>query len=281
MLFNNPPLIALRNQFSPYSTGINNRYNYTGLAWLLAAALPFFYIVLHEPEKLLTTFLASLVVLQFWQFLFCTPRLGNIIPNLFTVLSAILFSLLLPLTISIWMLVLCVSFGSVFGERVFGGRGYSFLHPVTVGIAFYLYSQNIDPAATGANLIPFWVVISITLVLVLFQLVSWRTLIGLGIGLIPAYWLINLDDLQALLINSCTLITLLFLGTDPGSGGSTNPARWVHGMLCGLLIALLYSQGTQPLIAVVFAILLASLSVPLIDYVVVQIHTSQRRRRHE
>ena len=279
-MFTNPALIELRNAISHFIPLASNHYSYTGLIWCVAASVLFLYTLINNAAVLLPACLFALLTLQCWQFIF-EPSLKHIIPSTYTIVYAMLFSLLLPMDISIWALVLCVSFGTVFGERVFGGRGFSFLNPVTVGLAFYLFSDPIVLSSTGASLLPEWLIVVTVLMLMVLELVAWRTILGIAFGLVITAWLINMQDLQTMLLNSSILLPLILLGGDPGSGGSTNPSRWLHGILFGCLLVFLYSQTSAAMHATLFALLLASLSAPLLDYLVVSIHTLRRSHRYE
>lgn len=280
MLFSNPTLIAVRNTLSSHTSIASSQFRYTGLVWCIAVALPFVLAAQQNPTTLLLTFFLALLTMQCWQFTFAPSR-HNLLPSPYTIVYAMLYSLLLPLSISMWALVLCVSFGSVFGERVFGGRGFAFLHPVTVGLAFYLFSNPIALGSAGASLIPVGLIAGMAVALCVLDLVSWRTLLGIAIGFLFTAWITNMQDLPVLLGSGGILLSLILLAGDPGSGGSTNPSRWLHGALSGSLLVFLYSQTSAAMHATVFAILLASLSAPLLDHLVVLVHTTRRRHRYE
>jgi Na+-transporting NADH:ubiquinone oxidoreductase subunit B len=54
--------------------------------------------------------------------------------------SGMLFPLVLPPTIPLWMVFLGISFGIIFGKEVFGGTGMNFLNPALVGRAFLFFA---------------------------------------------------------------------------------------------------------------------------------------------
>lgn len=280
MLFNNPTLIAVRNAISHYTSFTFNHYRHTELIWCVVVTVLFMFTLIDNATVLLPAFIVALLTLQCWHFIF-ERKLKYILPSVYTITYAMLFSLLLPMGISSWPLVLCVSFGSVFGERVFGGRGFAFLNPVTLGLAFYLFSNPIELSSTGASFIPSVLIATTAFMLAVMELVAWRTLLGIAVGVVTTAWLINLQALQLMVSSSVVLLALIVLGGDPGSGGSTNLSRWLHGLLCGCLLVFLYSQTTAAIHATIFAVLLASLSAPLLDYLVVLIHTTRRKRRYE
>lgn len=81
-------------------------------------------------------------------------------------------------------------------------------------------------------------------------------------------WLIS-PDLNASplfhLISGGTMLAAFFIATDPVSASTTIKGRLVYGALIGLLIFVIRRFGGFP-DAVAFAVMLANLAVPLIDY---------------
>jgi len=71
----------------------------------------------------------------------------------------------------------------------------------------------------------------------------------------------------------------VFIATDPVAGPMTDPGRWGYGLLVGSLTVLLRVGSVSYYEGMIFAILLASLFSPLIDYVVVELNIRRRRRR--
>ncbi|GAA5188605.1 electron transport complex subunit RsxD [Ferrimonas gelatinilytica] len=67
------------------------------------------------------------------------------------------------------------------------------------------------------------------------------------------------------LFSGATLFGAFFIATDPVSAATSNRGRLAFGALIGLLVYLIRSFGGYP-DAVAFAVMLANLSVPLIDY---------------
>jgi Na+-transporting NADH:ubiquinone oxidoreductase subunit B len=54
--------------------------------------------------------------------------------------SGMLFPLILPPTIPLWMVFIGIAFGIIFGKEVFGGTGMNFLNPALVGRAFLFFA---------------------------------------------------------------------------------------------------------------------------------------------
>ncbi|WP_039058277.1 electron transport complex subunit RsxD [Enterobacter sp. Bisph1] len=81
-------------------------------------------------------------------------------------------------------------------------------------------------------------------------------------------WLLAPDSLaapQLHLFSGATMLGAFFILTDPVTASTTNKGRLIFGALAGLLVWLIRSFGGYP-DGVAFAVLLANITVPLIDY---------------
>lgn len=67
------------------------------------------------------------------------------------------------------------------------------------------------------------------------------------------------------LFSGATMLGAFFILTDPVTASTTVKGRLVYGLLCALLVVVIRNLGGYP-DAVAFAVLLANMSVPLIDY---------------
>ena len=67
------------------------------------------------------------------------------------------------------------------------------------------------------------------------------------------------------LLSGASLIGAFFIATDPVSAATTNLGRIIYGAFIGLMIYVIRTWGGYP-DAVAFAVLLANICVPLIDY---------------
>jgi Na+-transporting NADH:ubiquinone oxidoreductase subunit B len=71
----------------------------------------------------------------------------------------------------------------------------------------------------------------------------------------------------------------VFIATDPVAGPMTDPGRWGFGLMVGALTVLIRVGSVSSYEGVIFAILLASLFSPLVDYVVAERNIGRRRKR--
>ncbi|WP_333606897.1 electron transport complex subunit RsxD [Arsukibacterium sp.] len=109
------------------------------------------------------------------------------------------------------------------------------------------------------------------LLLIKLKVISWRipaAVIGSLFLLSAVSWLAAPDtNVSPLfqLFSGATMLAAFFIATDPVSASTTNRGRLYFGMMIGLLVFVIRKYGGYP-DAFAFAILLANMAVPLIDY---------------
>ena len=119
--------------------------------------------------------------------------------------------------------------------------------------------------------------------LVYHRMICWRLLSGHFIGLIvmaiicdylfetvlnvPWYWQPVLGSFA---------FASVFIATDPSASSSTNPGRWIQGLLAGALVVLLRMLNPSHADSVIPVLLLVSLLAPLIDHVVIWFNIRRR-----
>ncbi|EDQ33017.1 Na+-transporting NADH:ubiquinone oxidoreductase, subunit NqrB [Hoeflea phototrophica DFL-43] len=245
------------------------------LIQLIALVPPVAVTVLERGAGQLAVLIAALIVSLGWELAFALLR-GRA-PSWHGASVALIFAVMAPADAALWQVALAVSFGVVFGELVFGGRGYGFLSAAAAALGFFVFSfpgVQLSGAGQGLGL----TVIPGALVLLVGGLVSWRVLLTAGLVVIlPGLWDGGLSGSW----QTCAGIAfgLVFLVGDPVVTASTNPGRWAYGILAGGLIVLfdtISGPGVSPT-AIVFAALLASIFAPLIDYLVVEWNVRHRR----
>ena len=124
--------------------------------------------------------------------------------------------------------------------------------------------------------------------LILTGMASWRVMAGSLLGLIgvslicnmiaPDHLILSIPWYWHLVLGGFAFGTV-FIATDPVTGAMTDPGRWGFGLLVGGLTVVIRLGNVSYYEAMIFAILLASLFSPLIDFVVVQANIRRRRRR--
>ena len=125
--------------------------------------------------------------------------------------------------------------------------------------------------------------------LLLNRVISWRLLLAQLVGLAVLATLFNLTAADTgastmplhwhLLLGSFAF-GAVFIACDPVASCCTNPGRWIQGFLIGALVVLIRVANSTHPDAVVPAMLLASITAPLIDHSVIAWNIRQRARRH-
>lgn len=232
-----------------------------------------------------------------------------------------LFALSMPPTIPLWIAVVGIVFGVVFGKMVFGGFGRNVFNPALSGRAFVyvsfgypMTSRFIEPVAgfpggfarwlpemdtltkatpliklSGGEGVPFLnlllgstsgslgetsaILIIITgLILVIRKTASFRIVLSCFIGYLGLQTIFFTAGVSGALnplfglFSGSLLFAFFYMATDPiSSSQTTNKGRWLYGLLVGLLTSLIRTFSAWPE-AVTFAILLANMFAPLMDY---------------
>lgn len=120
--------------------------------------------------------------------------------------------------------------------------------------------------------------------LILKKTASYRIIVSgiLGfLGFQTLFYLLNIsgvtDPLSALLSGSI-LFGIIFMATDPiSSSQTTNIGRWIYGALIGVLTVLIRAFSIWPA-GITFAILLANMFAPLLNYVIKEIQKSKKAK---
>jgi Na+-translocating ferredoxin:NAD+ oxidoreductase subunit D len=103
------------------------------------------------------------------------------------------------------------------------------------------------------------------------KIISWRIPIAVLASLALLSLIANLAAGDTIagplfhLFSGGTMLAAFFIATDPVSASTTNRGRLIYGALIGLLVFLIRNFGGYP-DAYAFAVLLANMAVPLIDY---------------
>jgi Na+-transporting NADH:ubiquinone oxidoreductase subunit B len=260
-------------------------------------------------------FVAGTVSL-FWAALFARIRGRPIDPG--WLMTAWLFVLLIPADLSLLLAGLGISFAAVLGLHIFGGTGRYIVSPAALGALFVQFSypdagvvsvrNSWDGIAAGiangkdailpviadttsaASALPTLIAcIAGAAILARTGVISWRLVTGAVLGVaLAAFLAASLSEMPVanvgwrwhLALGSLP-ICLAFVITDPTTSSLSREGRWVHGLMFALLVvAIRVLDPTHP-DGSLFAVLLATLSVPLIDYIVVRRNVARAGGRLE
>ncbi|MBU1308515.1 MAG: electron transport complex subunit RsxD [Gammaproteobacteria bacterium] len=109
------------------------------------------------------------------------------------------------------------------------------------------------------------------LLLIQQKIISWRIPVAVIASMFLLFAIASLVAPDSLagplfhLFSGGTMLAAFFIATDPVSASTTDKGRLLYGALIGVLIFLIRSFGGYP-DAIAFAVLLANMTVPLIDY---------------
>lgn len=181
---------------------------------------------------------------------------------------AMMFTVLLPGPVGWGGAALALSFGTVFGREIFGGR--AILPPALLGLAFAIFSfpgGGFEARGMQAQTPDFLFAAAClpgAAVLMFRGSLAWQVAAGAvagtaATGLLmgtPAWWLQpGLGAFAA---------AVLFLAAAPESAVAGWAARWLHGILVGSLIVVIRLANPDHPDGVVFAALLGGLFAPLL-----------------
>lgn len=231
---------------------------------------------MHGPA-VLATLTVALVAALAWEGVFALIRHRPVTAHGLT--TALIVAIMAPVSLPLWQIAVAVSLGVVLGELIFGGRGFGFLNAGVATLAFLVFSFP------GVALLPadLWVAAAAVpgaVLLLAVGLAPWRTFVA-AILMVAAVGLLSGTPVTLTDTGAAVLFGVVFLACDPVGGAATRAGHWLYGALVGGLIAL-FAADTGPAIsanAVVFAVLLASIFAPLLDYLVVEVNVRRRRNR--
>lgn len=190
--------------------------------------------------------------------------------------AAFIVVIFIPADLPAWQLVLTLTLGLVLGEHVFGGRGFGFLSPAAVCLSLLMFSfpqVQLEPVSESVAL----AALPGAALLLAMGLISPRVVAGALAGVVGFVWLTG-HQVDPFALGTAVVCGLIFMICDPTSAASTNPGRWIFGLLAGLLMGIFSGGGEITSAGVVFASLTASIFAPLIDHLVVLAHAERRRR---
>ena len=192
------------------------------------------------------------------------------------VTTALIVALYCPTDLPLWQLTVAVSMGVVFGELIFGGRGFGFVGPATLSLSLLIVAfPDASLRATTPD-IALAVVPGVALLLAA-GLLSLYVPIGVGLGAL-ALIAFSGQPFEPVHIATALSVGVVFLIADPTASATTFVGRWVYGALAGAMIVVFSPVGTISPEAIVAAALLASVFAPLFDYGAILLHVRQRRR---
>ncbi len=259
----------MTRQGRPWPSGVT-------MVQILALCAPCAVVVAGDLVTRLPILIAAVIAALGLEALFAVLRRRD--PGVDGLTTALIFATLCPAETAIWQVAVCVSLGVVLGELVFGGRGFGFLHPATVGLALLVLSFPQLGFAPPSQALALATLPGAAMLLAL-GLISGRVLLA-AVATAAGLYALGGPVTAPLALATGLAFGLVFLIADPVAAASTTTGRWVYGALAGGLVAVFSPPGEITSQAVVFAALMAGIFAPLIDRLVVIAHVARWRRRH-
>jgi len=246
------------------------------LVTLTASLAPFVAtIVTGGPAQLPPLALAVCIALL-WHLAFALPR--KRLPGWDGIVTAVIFTVMVPAAVPLWQQGLALSFGLVMGNLIFGGRGRGFLSPAAVSLAFLLFSFPVNAGPATGTAAALAALLGGALMLIA-GILSWRLVIGFFVAMAACAFKWPVPMIWPEWPSATLIVGLIFLIGDPVAAACTNAGRWFYGLLAGGLFVLLAYAGGDILSSVVFSGLLAAIFAPLIDQGVIWANIRRRARR--
>jgi len=152
----------------------------------------------------LPIYLTTLIVGGLWEVLFAVVRNHEV--NEGFLVTSMLYTLVMPPEMPLWMVAIGISFGVVLGKEIFGGTGKNFLNPALTGRAFLYFAYPAEISGDEA-----WVAVD-----------GYTHATPLGLG--------EIGGMQEIYDSGLTWWQA-FLGFMPGSLGETSALAIIIGAI--------------------------------------------------
>lgn len=223
--------------------------------------------------------------------------------------SGLIYAMLLPDKLSLYVVFMGALFGAFVGKMIFGGLGYNIFNPAALGrvfiavtfAGFFQGSYGFVDQTSGATALSMGfpnafnayrltdlfvgnipgamgevhslLILVGAIYLIIRKSADFRPMVSAlviftvlttiaGIILYPYH---VVEYVLFHLLSGGLLFGLAFMVTDPVTSPITRPGRWYYGLIIGTLIFMIRTFGALPE-GVAFAILIANVLVPIIDY---------------
>jgi len=219
--------------------------------------------------------LFTLAISGVWHLIFMLLRAQR--PSFSVVIFAFSIAMFSPENLTLFQMVLGISFGIVMAELVFGGWGRNVLNPGTITLAFLGFSF---PAAPWPEiLLPVaWAAIPTAFLGVVLGLMPSRVILS-TVAVLALGWILG-AGVEPVLI--AAMLVLVVLVSDPVTSASTHLGGLLYGLAYGGLVILFsnYWLEAAPMQLCISAALLTTLAAPLFDETAISVWLAQRKRRH-
>ncbi len=177
--------------------------------------------------------------------------------------TALLFSLLIPSTLSSWAVALGAFFAIAVGKEIFGGLGQNPFNPALVGTAVLWASFPAGPETLAGLKVRLFMIGLGGILLIWRRIISWEIPFLYLASLFAFSWAWGPSG-EKLIFSSAALIAAFFLVTDPVTTPVTRLGMRWFSVAAGLATAL-FQQGAGQAAAATYGVLLMNGFTPWLD----------------
>lgn len=258
------------------------------IAILPAVAAAIYFYRLDAVRIILASVITSIICEVMWNFL----RERNVkFKDLSSVVTGLLFALILPSHLPVWIVVIGAAFSNVFVKSFFGGLGGNFMNPAAVGKVFLITSWAAvmaKPSGTGTAgtvtlMDKFLGVsggnlgeVSILALLIGFvyllirRVISYRSTLSYVAFFALFSFVFSRNGFfmgdYTNVVNGAVLLSAVFMANDYITTPRGKLGQVIFGALCALLASIIMVYGYNP-DGPYYAIILVNLLTPVIDYI--------------
>lgn len=205
---------------------------------------------------------AAVTTALVWELVFAGARKRPF--SLHGITTALLVALFCPLDIEVWQIAVAMTLGVIFGELIFGGRGFGFVSGATLAlsvltVAFPDVALRAPTPEIAMAILPGFLMLFAT------GLVSMSVIAGC-VSAVLAMLAASGQVISLVPLAVALAPGLIFLIADPTVACVTPLGRWAYGLAAGALVVLFSAAGGMTPETIVAAALLASVFAPLIDH---------------
>jgi len=222
--------------------------------------------------------------------------------------TGLLFPLVLPPTLPLWMVAVGIAFGVLVGKEVFGGTGRNLFNPALVGRCFLVLSYpramsaawiqpGVDAVTTATPLGGHWAdaklfdmllgnipgcigetsslaIIIGGVFLLMTRVSNWRIVVSSLFSFAVLAGCLHLSDPDKFgpvlwhMMAGGLLFGVFFMATDPVTSPITNGGRWIYGTIIGAVTVLIRNLSGYSE-GMMFAILLGNIVAPVLDEIII------------
>jgi electron transport complex protein RnfD len=245
-------------------------------------------VIIHLIIAILSAYLTEFIALSLRGYDF--NKIKNSLLDSSGVVTAVLFALSVPITLPWYLIFFGVFFGLIFAKHIFGGLGNNIFNPAMLGFVFLLISfpqemsnhshfmldgvsgatmldsvkHNLTVYQNANNMLIINLLFAVGgLYLLIKKIIYWQ----IPVAMLSSVFIMGLivDNIALHLLFGGVMLGAFFIATDGVSSPLSNIGRIIYATIIGFLVVIIREFGAYP-DGVAFAVLIANIITPLIDY---------------